>query len=126
MRQGWTAAKNLAAALHGMPLGQYRHRDLGLVVDLGGADAVSKPVGVELTGLPAQVVARGYHLAAQRTFPARLRTMTNWTLNALAGYDFVRTGFLAGRPTTLKDFERSDVYLTPDLIASHTSKSTTR
>ncbi|MGW2935217.1 NAD(P)/FAD-dependent oxidoreductase [Streptomyces sp. NPDC001156] len=126
MRQGWAAAKNLAAVLHGMPLRQYRHRDLGLVVDLGGLDAVSKPVGVELTGLPAQVVARGYHLAAQRTFPARLRTMTNWTLNALAGYDFVRTGFLAGRPTTLKDFERSDVYLTPDLIASHTSKSTTR
>ncbi len=43
MRQGWNAAKNVAAALHGMPLTPYRHRDLGLVVDLGSADAVSKP-----------------------------------------------------------------------------------
>ncbi|MET8781852.1 NAD(P)/FAD-dependent oxidoreductase [Streptomyces sp. NPDC049097] len=120
MRQGWNAAKNVAAALHGMPLSPYRHRDLGLVVDLGSADAVSKPLGVDLTGVPAQAVARGYHLAALRTVPARLRTLTNWTLNALAGYDFVRTGFQAERPATLKDFERTDAYLTPDLIASHT------
>lgn len=120
MRQGWAAAKNVAAALHGAPLTEYHHRDLGLVVDLGGIQAVSKPVGIELTGLPAQVVARGYHLGALRTVPARLRTLTNWTLNAVAGYDFVRTGFQAGRPATLKDFERTDAYLSPDLIASHT------
>ncbi|MFF4211494.1 NAD(P)/FAD-dependent oxidoreductase [Streptomyces sp. NPDC001796] len=121
MRQGWRAAKNVAAALRGAPPTPYRHRDLGLVVDLGGVQAVSKPLGVELTGLPAQVVARGYHLGALRTVPARLRTLTNWTLNAMAGYDFVRTGFQAGRPATLKDFERTDAYLTPDLIASHTA-----
>ncbi|POX46804.1 NAD(P)/FAD-dependent oxidoreductase [Streptomyces sp. Ru72] len=121
MRQGWKAAKNVAAALRGAPLTPYRHRDLGLVVDLGGVQAVSKPLGVELTGLPAQVVARGYHVGALRTVPARLRTLTNWTLNAMAGYDFVRTGFQAGRPATLKDFERTDAYLTPDLIASHTA-----
>jgi NADH dehydrogenase len=121
MRQGWRAAKNVAAALRGAPLGDYHHRDLGLVVDLGGIDAVSKPLGVELTGLPAQIVARGYHVGALRTVPARLRTLTNWTLNAMAGYDFVRTGFQAGRPATLKDFERTDAYLTPDLIAWHTA-----
>ncbi|MFF3906568.1 NAD(P)/FAD-dependent oxidoreductase [Streptomyces sp. NPDC001848] len=121
MRQGWRAAKNVAAALHGARLTPYRHRDLGLVVDLGGVQAVSKPLGVELTGLPAQVVARGYHVGALRTVPARLRTLTNWALNAMAGYDFVRTGFQAGRPATLKDFERTDAYLTPDLIASYTA-----
>ncbi|MFC3572126.1 NAD(P)/FAD-dependent oxidoreductase [Streptomyces yaanensis] len=125
MRQGWAAAKNVAATLRGAPRSPYRHRDLGLVVDLGGIRAVSKPLGVELTGLPAQVVARGYHLGALRTIPARLRTLTNWTLNSLAGYDFVRTGFQAGRPATLKDFERTDVYLSPDLIASHMAPKTT-
>ncbi|MER6123436.1 NAD(P)/FAD-dependent oxidoreductase [Streptomyces sp. NPDC001795] len=125
MRQGWRAAKNVAAALHGAPLADYHHRDLGLVVDLGGTQAVSKPVGVELTGLPAQVVARGYHLGALRTIPARLRTLTNWTLNALAGYDFVRTGFQSGRPATLQDFERTDAYLTPEAIASYTARKTT-
>jgi len=123
MRQGWRAAKNVAAALRGAPMASYRHRDLGLVVDLGGAQAVSKPLGVELTGLPAQTVARGYHLGALRTVPARLRTLTNWTLNALASFDFVRIGFQANRPATLKDFERPDAYLSPDLIVSHTAQS---
>ncbi|MFI9650661.1 NAD(P)/FAD-dependent oxidoreductase [Streptomyces sp. NPDC052040] len=121
MRQGWAAARNVAAALHGTPLKAYRHRDMGLVVDLGGFQAVSKPLGVELTGPPAELVARGYHLAALRTVPARMRTLTNWTLNALTGYDFVRTGFQAGRPATLSDFERPDAYLTPDVITSHTA-----
>ncbi|MGV9246355.1 NAD(P)/FAD-dependent oxidoreductase [Streptomyces sp. NPDC003710] len=124
MRQGWAAAKNVAATLRGTPRSAYRHRDLGLVVDLGGFQAVSKPVGVQLTGPPAQFVARGYHLGALRTVPARMRTMTNWALNVLTGYDFVRTG-LTGRPATLKDFERPDAYLTPDLVTSHTAPGTT-
>ena len=51
----------------------YEHKDLGLVVDLGGRDAVSKPLGIELSGLPAQVVARGYHWSALRTNVAKTR-----------------------------------------------------
>lgn len=116
MRQGWAAAKNVTAALRGMPLTSYRHKDMGLVVDLGGIQAVSKPMGVQLTGLPAQIVARGYHLGALRTVTARFRTAANWGLNALAGDDYVRTGFQARRPATLKDFEMTDVYLSPEEI----------
>ncbi|MFE6160540.1 NAD(P)/FAD-dependent oxidoreductase [Streptomyces sp. NPDC056486] len=116
MRQGWAAAKNVTAALKGQPLTAYRHKDMGLVVDLGGIQAVSKPMGVELTGLPAQVVARGYHLGAMRTLTARFRTAANWGLNALAGDDYVRTGFQRQRPATLNDFEMTDVYLSPEEI----------
>lgn len=116
MRQGWAAAKNVTAALRGRPLTAYRHKDMGLVVDLGGTQAVSKPIGVQLTGLPAQVVARGYHLGALRTVTARFRTAANWGLNALAGDDYVRTGFQSGRPATLQDFEMTDVYLSPEEI----------
>ncbi|MCX3060136.1 NAD(P)/FAD-dependent oxidoreductase [Streptomyces beihaiensis] len=116
MRQGWAAARNVLAAMRGTPLQPYRHKDLGLVVDLGGAQAVSKPAGVELTGLPAQIVARGYHLGAMRTLTARLRTAALWGLNATAGHDFVRTGFQRNRPATLKDFEMTDAYLSPEEI----------
>ncbi|WP_415954455.1 NAD(P)/FAD-dependent oxidoreductase [Streptomyces sp. KLOTTS4A1] len=111
MRQGWAAATNVAAKLRNQPLKAYRHKDMGLVVDLGGWQAVSKPMGVPLTGPPAQLVARGYHLAALRTMTARARTAANWGLNAVAGDDFVRTGFQTWRPATLKDFERTDMYL---------------
>ncbi|WP_367039369.1 NAD(P)/FAD-dependent oxidoreductase [Streptomyces sp. Je 1-332] len=116
MRQGWAAAKNVIASLRGAPLTAYRHKDMGLVVDLGGIQAVSKPLGVQLSGLPAQVVARGYHLGALRTVTARFRTAANWGLNALAGDDYVRTGFQSQRPATLADFEKTDVYLSPEEI----------
>ncbi|MEU9284647.1 NAD(P)/FAD-dependent oxidoreductase [Streptomyces sp. NPDC048275] len=119
-RQGRHAAKNLAALLNGQPTTPYRHKDLGLVVDLGGHDAVSKPLGISLKGVPAQVVARGYHLLALRTGTARFRTGANWFLNAVAGDDFVRTGFLAGRKGTLRDFEHTDAYLTPEQVTLRT------
>ncbi|NUP19566.1 MAG: NAD(P)/FAD-dependent oxidoreductase [Streptomyces sp.] len=114
MRQGKVVADNVIAALRGQPLRPYRHKDLGLVVDLGGFDAVSKPLGVELKGLPAMAVARGYHWSALRTNVAKTRVMTNWLLNMVAGDDFVRTGFQSRSPAKLKDFEFVHAYLTPE------------
>ncbi|MEV7689905.1 NAD(P)/FAD-dependent oxidoreductase [Streptomyces bungoensis] len=116
MRQGRKVADNVMAALRGQSLQPYEHKDLGLVVDLGGKDAVSKPLGIELRGLPAQVVARGYHWSALRTNVAKARVLTNWLLNAVAGDDFVRTGFQARKPARLKDFEYTDSYLTPEEV----------
>jgi NADH:ubiquinone reductase (H+-translocating) len=116
MRQGRTLADNILATLRGQRLQPYAHKDLGLVVDLGGTDAVSKPLGIELRGLPAQAVARGYHWTALRTGVAKTRVLTNWLLNAIAGDDFVRTGFLAERPPTLRDFEHTDEYLSREQI----------
>ncbi|MFD5464351.1 NAD(P)/FAD-dependent oxidoreductase [Kitasatospora sp. NPDC127059] len=118
-RQGRAVADNVIASLRNQPLEPYYHKDLGLVVDLGGKDAVSKPVGVELRGVPAQLVARGYHLMAMRTNVAKFRVGANWLLNATAGDDFVRTGFLARQPARLQDFEYTDAYLTKDQVRAH-------
>ncbi|KDN81420.1 NAD(P)/FAD-dependent oxidoreductase [Kitasatospora cheerisanensis] len=118
-RQGKRLADNLVAALRNQPLQPYFHKDLGLVVDLGGKDAVSKPLGVELHGMPAQLVARGYHVMAMRTNSAKYRTSANWLLNATAGDDFVRTGFLARQPARLRDFEYTDAYLSRDQVREH-------
>ncbi|MEV7215206.1 NAD(P)/FAD-dependent oxidoreductase [Kitasatospora cineracea] len=118
-RQGKRVAENLVAALRNQPLQPYFHKDLGLVVDLGGKDAVSKPMGVELHGAPAQAVARGYHVMAMRTNTAKYRTAANWLLNATAGDDFVRTGFLARQPARLRDFEYTDAYLSRDEVREH-------
>ena len=119
-RQGKAVADNVVAMIRRLPLTPYRHRDLGLVVDLGGTDAVSKPVGVELEGVPAQVVARSYHLLAVHTNVAKARVALNWVLDATAGDDFVRTGFQARRPATLRDFEFTDSYLTGAQVREHT------
>lgn len=123
MRQGVKAADNVIASLRHQPLTPYRHRDLGLVVDLGGRDAVSKPLGVELRGLPAQAVARGYHWSALRTNVAKTRVMCNWLLNAVAGDDFVRTGFQSRKPATLRDFEYTDAYLSPEELQAQIAEA---
>jgi NADH dehydrogenase len=117
MRQGWEAAKNITATVRGFPMHDYKHKDLGLVVDLGGVKAVAKPLGIPLSGFPAQVVARGYHVMALRTFSARFRTVAGWMLNSVVGDDFVRTGFQAQKPASLKDFEHTEQYLTTGQIS---------
>jgi NADH dehydrogenase len=115
-RQGKAVARNLVARLRGQPMRPYRHWDLGLVVDLGGRDAVAEPLGIPTRGLLALGVTRGYHLLAMRTGVAKARVAANWLLNASAGDDFVRTGFLANQPVTLRDLEKTDAYLTRDQV----------
>lgn len=119
-KQGRAVADNVAAAVRGQPLAPYEHRDLGLVVDLAGPDAVANPLGVGLSGLTAQAVTRAYHVLALRSGPARFRVMANWLLNAAAGNEYVRMGFLVRTPARLRDFEYTDAYLTPAQVRAHT------
>ncbi|OBA62482.1 NADH dehydrogenase [Mycobacterium sp. 1100029.7] len=63
-RQGKVLARNVAASLGYGTSKQYKHRNLGLVVDLGPGYAVANPLNVHLSGLPAKLVTRAYHLYA--------------------------------------------------------------
>ena len=60
---------------------QYKHRDLGFLVDLGGLAAAANPLNIPLSGLAANVVTRAYHLSAMSG--NRARVFTDWTLNAI-------------------------------------------
>jgi NADH dehydrogenase len=80
-RQGKRVAASVIASLRGRPGREYRHRDLGFIVDLGGADAAADPLGLALSGLPAKTVTRAYHLYSM---PGnRIRTFTDWALNTV-------------------------------------------
>jgi NADH dehydrogenase len=82
-RQGVVIGRNIAASLgHGTPRA-YRHRDLGLVADLGRTSAVARPLGISLTGLPAKVVTKAYHLFALPAAGNRLRVAGDWALNLI-------------------------------------------
>lgn len=64
IRQGKVLGRNVAASLgYGKPK-DYRHSDMGLVVDLGPHYAVANPLNIHLSGYPAKFVARMYHLYA--------------------------------------------------------------
>ena len=63
-RQGKAAARNVAASLGHRARKPYKHRDLGFAVDLGGWQAVANPLHIPISGLPANIVTRAYHLYA--------------------------------------------------------------
>jgi NADH:ubiquinone reductase (H+-translocating) len=83
-RQGLVIGRNMAASLGVGRARRYRHRDLGLVADLGGVAAVARPMGLPLTGLPAKVVTKAYHLYALPAAGNRLRVAADWALNLVS------------------------------------------
>ncbi|NUS30391.1 MAG: FAD-dependent oxidoreductase [Streptomyces sp.] len=91
-RHGDVAARNVAASLGIGTRRAYRHRDLGFVVDLGGAKAAANPLGVPLPGPLAGLVTRGYHLAAM---PGnRVRVAADWLLDAVLPRQAVQLGLV--------------------------------
>ncbi|GLU46191.1 NAD(P)/FAD-dependent oxidoreductase [Nocardiopsis ansamitocini] len=113
-RQGPTAADNIIASLIGGRAGRYHHKDLGLLVDLSGKDALARPLGYEVTGLPALAITRAYHLLALHSGPGRARVAANWAIRSLLGGEVSRLGFLDRRVDTLVDTEEAAQYLDPD------------
>jgi NADH:quinone reductase (non-electrogenic) len=91
-RQGQRAAHNIAASYGQGRRRPYKHHDLGFLVDLGGTQAAANPIGVPLAGLPAKAVTRGYHLLA---LPGnRIRTATDWLLDAAVSRQVVQLGLV--------------------------------
>ncbi|MEU6357658.1 FAD-dependent oxidoreductase [Streptomyces sp. NPDC047072] len=91
-RHGKTAARNVAASLGVGEKQPYRHKDLGFVVDLGGAKAAANPLGIPLSGPAAGAVTRGYHLAAM---PGnRVRVAADWLLDAVLPRQAVQLGLV--------------------------------
>ncbi|WP_026197697.1 NAD(P)/FAD-dependent oxidoreductase [Sciscionella marina] len=80
-RQGTLAGVNVAASLgHGIAR-EYRHHDLGFVVDLGTGEAAANPLHIPLSGALAKLITRAYHLLA---LPGnRLYVAIDWLLHAM-------------------------------------------
>jgi NADH dehydrogenase len=91
-RQGKLCAHNVAASFGDGERRAYRHKDMGFVVDLGGVKAAANPLGVNLSGVAAGAVTRGYHLAAM---PGnRVRVAADWLLDAVLPRQAVQLGLV--------------------------------
>jgi NADH dehydrogenase len=109
-RQGNAAACNIAASLGFGRAREYRHNDLGLVADLGGTKAVARPLGVELTGVPAKVVARGYHLLALPCIGNRSRVLTDWIQNAVLPPQSAALSVVRPEDALIATAQSTDIY----------------
>jgi NADH dehydrogenase len=112
-RQGKLAARNVAASLGFGKAVDYRHRDLGFAVDLGGFDAVASPLGVSLGGLPGLVATRGYHLLALPSNVNRIRVSLDWLLDWAMRPQVAQLGFLREEQATLAAAEHTGIYADP-------------
>ena len=112
-RQGKVAARNVAASLGFGKAVDYRHRDLGFVVDLGGFEAVASPLGVALGGLPGLVVTRGYHLLALPAAGNRIRVSLDWLLDWAMRPQLAQLGFLREEQATMAEAEQTGIYQGP-------------
>ena len=83
-RQGVVIGHNVAASLNNGRPRRYRHRDLGLVADLGGTAAVARPLGIPISGVAAKIITKLYHLYALPSPANRVRVAASWLLNLFA------------------------------------------
>jgi NADH dehydrogenase len=102
-RQGTLIARNVAASLGTGTRKPYKHRDLGFLVDLGRLAAAANPLGVPLSGPPANAITRGYHLSAMSG--NRMRVLTDWSLNAILPPEGTSIGVISPESVPL-DVER--------------------
>ncbi len=109
-RQGTAVGRNVAAALgHGTPR-RYRHRDLGLVADLGGLDAVARPLGIRLTGPVAKVVTRGYHLLVLPATANRVRVAADWLFQSVLPPDETQLSVVRQEDARLAAAQATAIY----------------
>ncbi|NYH51016.1 MULTISPECIES: NAD(P)/FAD-dependent oxidoreductase [Nocardiopsis] len=108
-RQASTVAENVVSSILRRPMKEFRHKDMGLVVDLSGNDALARVMQTELSGLPALAVTRGYHMMSVPSATARARILANWGIRAFTGGDISRLGFAdGGRPSSFVANEAVD------------------
>jgi NADH dehydrogenase len=112
-RQGKTAVRNVAASLGHRRARSYGHNDLGLVVDLGGKEAVARPLGVGMSGIAAKAVTRAYHLYALPSTPQHLRVGLDWVIDAALARPLIQLGLVQEEDAPLATAERTGIYAPP-------------
>ena len=98
-RQGRLVARNAAASLGHGTRKEYKHDDLGFLVDLGGLAAAANPLGVPLSGPAAGAITRAYHLYSMSG--NRTRVLANWALNATTPAEATSFGVISAESVPL-------------------------
>ncbi|OBK75309.1 NAD(P)/FAD-dependent oxidoreductase [Mycobacterium sp. 1165178.9] len=108
-RQGKTLARNVAASLGYGERKNYRHSDKGLVVDLGPRYAVANPLGVHLSGYPAKLIARAYHLYALPRLVNRWAVALAYLTDVFFPRTVLSMGFVCGADAQFTSSEISQL-----------------
>ncbi|MET8852811.1 NAD(P)/FAD-dependent oxidoreductase [Amycolatopsis sp. NPDC004625] len=88
-RQGKLLARNIIATLRGREPKPYVHHSLGAIATLGLGRGIFQYRRLVVTGLPAWLLHRGYHVLAVPTWERKVRVLAVWLTQALFGRDIL-------------------------------------
>ncbi|MFF4652921.1 NAD(P)/FAD-dependent oxidoreductase [Streptomyces sp. NPDC001380] len=94
VRQARTLGDNVVAHLRGEPQAEYRHAHTGAAASLGLHKGVAQLLGRRVTGRPAWLLHRAYHLGRMPTLDRKARVLADWLLAGLSGREVVSLGSL--------------------------------
>ncbi|MGV9337024.1 NAD(P)/FAD-dependent oxidoreductase [Streptomyces sp. NPDC003688] len=94
VRQARVLADNVVHTLRGEPPETYAHTHAGSVASLGLHKGVAQVYGRRLTGFPAWLIHRVYHLSRIPTANRKARVLAEWTLAGLFRREIVSLGSL--------------------------------
>jgi NADH dehydrogenase len=92
VRQGRHLGQNLARAIVGEDLLDYKHANLGTVASLGLYKGVAQTFGIKLRGPLAWFMHRTYHMWAMPTLNRKVRIVLDWTTALLFRREMVALG----------------------------------
>lgn len=92
VRQARLLARNVDAFLAGRLLRGYRHKNSGAVAGLGRRRGAAQIGPLRMTGWPAFLLHRSYHLWAMPTADRTVRIALDWLVSGLLGRDLVAVG----------------------------------
>jgi NADH dehydrogenase len=104
VREGPLLARNIVAALAGLPLEPFTYRPLGMMASLGNRDAVAQlPGNRMIAGLPAWLLWRAYYLGQLPGVARKVRVAGDWTLTGLFAQNIARLPWVSDRLTAEED-----------------------
>ncbi len=111
IRQGRTAARNVAAALGDGSPQRFSYRSRGQFVNLGRYKAVAKISRWTFRGFPAWWLARTYHMSQIPGTMRKVRAVADWTVGLPFGRDIAEVGSIGHpRPLRADEYERSGTH----------------
>jgi NADH dehydrogenase len=99
IREARTAARNIAASIHGRPLVPFRFRTIGQLAAIGRRTGVARVFGVNFSGFFAWWLWRTIYLSKLPRLDKKIRVAIDWTLDLVFAKDFVQ--FLTARGSTM-------------------------
>ena len=109
VREAYTAAVNIAAAVRGGRRVEFRFEGLGTLGSLGHGAAVAQVFGAKLSGLPAWLLWRCLYLSKMPGLNRKVRITSDWLLHLLFPPELAQTRLAAEGGVHNQHFEPGDI-----------------